>query len=305
MEGLCKEYEGVVAVGDVSFEVKPGEVFGFLGPNGAGKTTTIKILTTLIPPTTGRARVLGFDVNREGARIRSRIGLVQQQPSYDYRLSVEDALDLYGLMWNMPKAEIRSRVEELLESFDLKSHRHKRPPELSIGLRRRLQVAREFMHDMELLFLDEPTVGLDPIARRKALDMIRARVRAGLTVFFTTHILEEVEYFCDRVAIINQGHIVTVDTPRGLKDKFGGLRTIEVIVDGRGVEALVAQLRTVEGVETVTHDQDGLIQVWTSDPSGAFRAIILKAEYLGLHLSHLALREPSLEQAFISVVSKG
>ncbi|MFQ5763273.1 MAG: ABC transporter ATP-binding protein, partial [Candidatus Bathyarchaeia archaeon] len=235
VDRLRKEYGSFTAVDNISFQVNRGEVFGFLGPNGAGKTTTIKMLTTLLPPTSGHARVLGLDIARQGRQIRSRIGVVQQAESYEYSLRVEDALELYGLLWNVPKLERRRRVEALLEAFELQSHRRHRSPELSIGLKRRLQVAREFMHDMDLLFLDEPTLGLDPIARRATLDMIRSRVREGLTVFFTTHILEEAEYICDRIAIIHQGRIVAVDTPQGLKDRFGGLRTIEAVVDGGDV----------------------------------------------------------------------
>ncbi len=304
VDALRKEYGPVVAVDDIDFRVERGEVFGFLGPNGAGKTTTIKMLTTLIPPTRGRAHVLGFDVARDGAAVRSRIGVVQQGESYEYSLRVEDALDLYGMMWNVPKPERRQRVEALLDAFDLRHHRRKRSPELSLGLKRRLQVAREFMHDMDLLFLDEPTVGLDPIARRAALDMIRGHVRAGLTVFFTTHILDEAEYLCDRIAIIHQGRIVAVDTPMGLKDRFGGLRTIEVIVEGEDVDEMVARLEHVSEVEAVSSEDGGLVKIWTAKPSEVFGAITLITNKLSLRVARLTLREPTLEQAFVSLVEQ-
>ena len=232
VQGLRKEYGSKVAVDGVGFEVERGEIFGFLGPNGAGKTTTIKILTTLIPASAGVATVLGFDVRKDGMNVRKRIGVVQQQPSGEYNLGIAEQMELYGLVWDVPKPVRKQRVENLLDAFGLQSHRRERWSELSIGLRRRVQVAREFMHDMDLLFLDEPTVGLDPIARRSTLDMIKGRVSEGLTVFFTTHILDEAEYLCDRVAIVNNGKIVAVDTPKKMKERFGGLQTVEALVEG-------------------------------------------------------------------------
>src|SRR4029077_15781389 len=164
VEALSKTYGAKKAVDQVSFSVDKGEVFGFLGPNGAGKTTTIKMLTTLIPPTSGRASVLGYDLRSEAKKIRERIGVVQQQDSFDQGLKVETSLDIYGLIWNTPVEERKKRIKELVERFGMEEFRKKPTVDLSAGQRRRLQVAREFMHDMDLLFLDEPTVGLDPIA---------------------------------------------------------------------------------------------------------------------------------------------
>ncbi len=305
VRSLRKEFDSVAAVDDISFEVRRGEVFGFLGPNGAGKTTTIKMLTTLIPPTSGGAHVLGLDIARDGPEIRSRIGVVQQGESYEYSLRVEDALDLYGMMWDVPKPERRRRVAALLDAFDLQEHRRKRPSELSIGLKRRLQVAREFMHDMDLLFLDEPTVGLDPLVRRATLDMIRGHVEEGLTVFFTTHVLEEAEYICDRIAIINRGRIVAMDTPSGLKDRFGGLRTIELLVEGEDLQPLIDRLEQVSEVEALSQEPEGLIKILTAKPTEVFSAITLITGKLGLQVARLTIREPTLEQAFVRIVEEG
>jgi len=166
-------YGQVAAVDDVSFGVDYGKVFGFLGPNGAGKTTTIKVLTTLMHPTGGAVSIFGKDVVRHAREIKRRIGVVLQEPSYEGNLTVECALDLYGRMWGVPGDRRRDRVRELVDKFDMQEFRSKKNDELSIGQRRRVQVAREFMHDMELLFLDEPTVGLDPAARRMLLDYIK------------------------------------------------------------------------------------------------------------------------------------
>ena len=228
VEHLSKSYGSITAVNDLILSVKKGQVFGFLGPNGAGKSTTIKLLTTLIKPSSGSLSILGIDAISNPLEIRSKIGVVLQQPSYEPTLSVEKSLDKYGMMWNIPKIERKKRMEQLLKDFDLVEIRKKRNEDLSIGQRRRVQVAREFMHDMELLFLDEPTVGLDPEARRKLLDYLKNKVKTGLTIFYTTHILSEAEYLCDEIAIIDNGKILTVDSPDALKNRFGKEKTIKI-----------------------------------------------------------------------------
>ena len=225
---LSKSYGSIKAVNDLILSVKKGQVFGFLGPNGAGKSTTIKLLTTLIRPSSGSLSILGIDAISNPLQIRDKIGVVLQQPSYEPTLSVEKSLDKYGMMWNISKTERKNRLEQLLKDFDLVEIRKKRNEDLSIGQRRRVQVAREFMHDMELLFLDEPTVGLDPEARRKLLDYLKNKVKTGLTIFYTTHILSEAEYLCDEIAIIDKGKILTVDSPDALKNKFGKEKTIKI-----------------------------------------------------------------------------
>ena len=228
VENLSKSYGSITAVNDLILSVKKGQVFGFLGPNGAGKSTTIKLLTTLIKPSSGSLSILGIDAISNPLEIRSKIGVVLQQPSYEPTLSVEKSLDKYGMMWNIPKIERKKRMEQLLKDFDLVEIRKKRNEDLSIGQRRRVQVAREFMHDMELLFLDEPTVGLDPEARRKLLDYLKNKIKTGLTIFYTTHILSEAEYLCDEIAIIDNGKILTVDSPDALKNRFGKEKIIKI-----------------------------------------------------------------------------
>ena len=225
---LSKSYGSVNAVNDIVLSVNSGQVFGFLGPNGAGKSTTIKLLTTLIPPSSGSLSVLGVDAVKTPLNVRHKIGVVLQQPSYEPTLTVEKSLDKYGMMWNVPKKIRKKRMEQLLQDFDLVEIRKKRNEDLSIGQRRRVQVAREFMHDMELLFLDEPTVGLDPSARRKLLDYLKNKVKIGLTIFYTTHILSEAEYLCDEIAIIDKGKIIAIDSPNALKSRFGKEKTIKI-----------------------------------------------------------------------------
>ena len=225
---LSKSYGPTIAVDGIDLSVNSGKIFGFLGPNGAGKTTTIKLLTTLIAPTRGTINILGTDATQHPLEVRKKIGVVLQQPSYEPTLSVEKSLEKYGMMWNVESKTRKDRVEELLSSFNLEEIRNIKNEDLSIGQRRRVQVAREFMHDMKLLFLDEPTVGLDPSARRDLLDFIKKKVKEGLTVFFTTHILNEAEYICDEIAIINKGKIIAIDTPEELKNKFGKEKTIKI-----------------------------------------------------------------------------
>ena len=226
---LRKKYASTVAVDGVDLQIESGQVFGFLGPNGAGKSTVIKLLTTLISPSNGKISVLGIDSAKHPLEIRKKIGVVLQQPSYEPTLSAEKSLEKYGMMWNIDKKTRKKRTEELLSAFGLEEIRKKKMDDLSIGQRRRVQVAREFMHDMDLLFLDEPTVGLDPAARRKLLDFLREQVKnSGLTIFYTTHVLSEAENLCDNIAIINNGKIMAVDSPSELKNRFGHEKTIKI-----------------------------------------------------------------------------
>ena len=226
---LRKKYASTLAVDGVDLQIESGQVFGFLGPNGAGKSTVIKLLTTLISPSNGKISVLGIDSAKHPLEIRKKIGVVLQQPSYEPTLAAEKSLEKYGMMWNIDKKIRKKRTEELLSAFGLEEIRKKKMDDLSIGQRRRVQVAREFMHDMELLFLDEPTVGLDPAARRKLLDFLREQVKnSGLTIFYTTHVLSEAEYLCDNIAIINNGKIMAVDSPSELKNRFGHEKTIKI-----------------------------------------------------------------------------
>jgi len=305
VKDLVKRFGEKTAIDRISFETKRGEVFGFLGPNGAGKTTTIKILTTLLQPTSGTANVLGYDVRTQGKMIRERIGVVQQQDSFDQGLRTEASMDIYGLVWDVPKAERRRRIAELIERFDMQDFRNTPTIDLSAGQRRRLQVAREFVHDMELLFLDEPTSGLDAIVRRKVLDFFKEKVREGLTIFFTTHILEEAEYLCDRIAVVNRGRIVQIGTPQNLKRRFGRTKAVEFrLLEGSSAE--LAESIGRSGLVVKLHqDQSGAYKVMTSKPEAVIPEIYRAADRLGLTVSSIYIAETTLEDAFITLVSEG
>lgn len=298
---LRKSYGRTEAVAGVSFEVGYKSIFGFLGPNGAGKTTTIKVLTTLVPPTSGSVQIFGLDSVRHSKEIRRRIGAVLQEPSYEANLTVERALDLYGRLWKMPAERRKDRARELIERFDLSEIRGTKNDELSIGQRRRVQVAREFMHEMDLLFLDEPTVGLDPAARRTLLDYVKERVAAGLTVFFTTHIMEEAEYICDEIAIINQGRIIATDTPAGLKQKYGGLNTIEIRIKEGYVERAPKVLDGILAGQKMEIDNNTIVIHSAGAQELLVRAIdVLSAD--SIPIESATLNPPSLEDVFIRIV---
>jgi ABC-2 type transport system ATP-binding protein len=302
---LSKSYGGKEVLKETSFNVADSEIFGFLGPNGAGKTTTIKILTTLITPSSGCATVLGYDIRSQAAQIRKRIAVVQQQESYEQNLSVENALDMYGLLWNVPRQRRKALVEELLEIFGMKDVRKVKSIDLSIGKRRRLQVAREFMHDMDLLFLDEPTTGLDPIARRAALDFFKDKARNGLTIFFTTHILEEVEYMCDRIALINDGKIITIDSPDNIKRKFGKAKAVELRIKQRFTSEFMDMLKAIDAIEGISFRDNETIVILSSTPEEVLSHVVRAVEKFGLDISSIHVSEPSLEEAFINIMKQG
>jgi ABC-2 type transport system ATP-binding protein len=319
VSNLTKKYEknSPYAVDDITFNVKYGTVFGFLGPNGAGKTTTVKILTTLLNPTSGSVHIFGRQLLKNQSEIKKRIGVVSQNPSFETNLTVEKALDLYGVLWGIKDKQIRkNKINEILNTFDLESIKSVKNDELSIGQRRRVQVAREFVHELDLLFLDEPTVGLDPSARRLLLDHIKSQVKSGLTVFFTTHIMEEAEYLCDQIAIIDKGKIIAFDTPSGLKQKYGkGNKTIELTFNDVPDELFINHLRKIvnmrrsnkdanevtsnvgfNGVHTVTIAADNVEKIISE---------VLQLVYKnGLQLENISINPPSLEEVFLAVINK-
>lgn len=299
---LFKSYGDLTAVDGIDLDIKPGKVFGFLGPNGAGKSTTIKLLTTLIPPTRGTIEILGINAIKHPLEVRKKIGVVLQQPSYEPNLSVEKSLEKYGMMWGVEKKLRKQRTDELIEVFDLEEIRKKKNEDLSIGQRRRVQVAREFMHEMELLFLDEPTVGLDPSARRKLLDYLKNKAKTGLTIFYTTHVLTEAEYLCDEIAVINKGKILAVDTPDQLKSTFGQEKTIKIRLFGRH-DKLAELLSGIEGCKIdLNNGADIIIQSRKSE-------IVLSQVLSILIENNIAIEDlsampTSLEEIFLKMVKE-
>lgn len=240
VEGLSKTYPGVNAVNNVSFNVEAGEIFAFLGPNGAGKTTTIAMLTTLLRPTAGRAWVAGHDIVQQQAAVRRAIGLVFQEPTLDPRLTAYENLEFHAVLYGVPRAQRMARIGTALELADLAERAHEFVERFSGGMKRRLEIARTLIHAPRLLFLDEPTLGLDPQTRRRLWEHIHyLRDEHKVTIFLTTHYMDEAEV-ADRIAIIDRGEIVALDTPSALKQQLGGdiitLRTPSLAADALLIE---------------------------------------------------------------------
>lgn len=222
VKDLVKEFKGLRAVDNITFSVKENEIFGFLGPNGAGKTTTINIICTLLSKTSGEITLNGYDAARERNKIRNCIGIVFQDPSLDDRLTALENLHFHGLLYNIPRNELKKRSEEVLEIVDLISRKNSLVMTYSGGMRRRLEIARGLLHYPKVLFLDEPTLGLDPQTRNKIWDyIIKLKKNKNITIFLTSHYMEETE-ICDRIAIIDNGKIIALDSPDNLKNIIGG-----------------------------------------------------------------------------------
>jgi ABC-2 type transport system ATP-binding protein len=305
VSGLRKSYGQVHAVDGVSFDIEYGKVFGFLGPNGAGKTTTIRVLTTLVHPTSGIVKIFGKDIVKHSREIKKRMGVVLQEPSFEANLTVDRALELYGLMWRMPGEKRRDRARELVEKFDLVSFSNMKNDELSIGQRRRVQVAREFMHDMDLMFLDEPTVGLDPAARRTLLDYVKKYVQSGLTVFFTTHIMEEAEYLCDEIAIINKGKITATDTPDGLKQRYGGVKTVEIKLKDSTTQSVMHIIRQIADGSVIETPAQDTIRIGSAEAQEMLVKIIEYLSKNGVQIESISINPPTLEEVFLTVIGGG
>ena len=290
---LTKNYGEIEAVKDVSFDVGTGELFGFLGPNGAGKTTTIHMLCTLISPTSGSAAVNGFDVLANRREVRRAVGLVLQESAFDYSLTPSQTLLLQGLAFGLSWREIRSRTKKLLEKADLWDRRHHMMTTLSGGLQRRVEMMRGLMHRPAVLFLDEPTLGLDPASRKSIWDEIgELRSDSDITIFLTTHYMEEAEP-CDRIAFIDGGKIVALDTPRALKRSVSG--SIVTIDTGDNRNA-VAELRDRYKLDP---SEDGEHLSFVLDESRVSLPELLRT--FPIPIDEINVRQPTLDDVFLKL----
>ena len=292
VEALSKTYGEVEAVRGVSFTVARGEVFGFLGPNGAGKSTTINMLCTLARPTSGAARVSGFDVVRERDDVRRHIGLVFQDPTLDSLLTATQNLRLHAELYDIDPAAIPARMDQMLAMVDLGERRDQKVMTYSGGMKRRLEIARGLMHSPRVLFLDEPTIGLDPQTRSAIWKYIRAlQETEGTTIFMTTHYMDEAE-FCDRIAIMDRGEIVVLDTPDALKASVAADRLVLGTVDDT---AALAALRDRFGIEAAV--AEGAVTFHVA--SGEAFVPRLFAE-LGVGITSVTVSRPTLDDVFMS-----
>ncbi|MDR2720631.1 MAG: ABC transporter ATP-binding protein [Nitrososphaerota archaeon] len=231
-ENLCKTYGSVKAINNLNLHVRDGEIFGFLGPNGAGKTTTIRVLTTLTLPSSGSASVGGYDVKEEPDRVKKTIGIVQQHISLDRDLTVRENMEFHARIQHLSSSKRKQRVAELLKYVELEECADKMVDTLSGGMKKKAAIVCSLIHEPKLLFLDEPTVGLDAQARRRLWDLMRRLNKDGTTIFLTTHYIEEAEVLCDRVGIMHHGQLIAVDEPANLRKKVGSI-VVETLVDGK------------------------------------------------------------------------
>jgi ABC-2 type transport system ATP-binding protein len=289
---LSKRYGEFDAVSEVSFDVREGETFGFLGPNGAGKSTTIKMLCTLVAPTSGSARVAGHDVAAERAAVRKNIGLVFQDTTLDDYLTAEENLRFHAELYGVPKAVVSERLKAVMEMVGLWDRRRGLVRTFSGGMKRRLEIGRGLLHSPRVLFLDEPTVGLDPQTRSSIWNYINElKRRQRITIFLTTHYMDEAEY-CDRIAIMNAGEIVVLDTPEALKASVGKDR---VVIQTADDDAAMAALEDRFGVDSAIHEG----HVTFSVPAGEEFIPRLFAE-LGVPIKSVSVARPSLDDVFMS-----
>jgi ABC-2 type transport system ATP-binding protein len=298
IENLVKKFGSFTAVGGISFSVNQGEIFGFLGPNGAGKSTTIKILSTLLRPTAGRAELAGCDLAVHPTKVRQSIGMVFQDPSLDNRLTAEENLLFHAMLYNVPKSVLKERMEHALRIVDLADRRKSLVKTFSGGMKRRLEIARGLLHYPKVLFLDEPTVGLDPQTRNAIWDHVRKlRDEIGVTVFMTTHYMDEAEN-CDRIAVIDHGEIQAIDSPAALKRTLGGDKII-IKGDSRLKNDLAArynvQVKESEGeCHFLVAAGAEFVPRVVSDFQGRVKSIQVKEPSLDdvfLHLTGRAIRE--------------
>jgi ABC-2 type transport system ATP-binding protein len=304
-EDLTKVYPGAdfAAVDRLNLDVRAGEIFGLLGPNGAGKTTTAGMLTTRVVPTSGRALLAGVDVARHPALAKQLSGIVSQQNTLDRQLTVWENLYFHGRLFGMGAKVSRQTADELLEQFQLSRWAKASVYALSGGMAQRLMVARAIFHRPSVLFLDEPTAGLDPQSRLALWDLLGELHRAGQTILLTTHYMEEADRLCQRVAIMDHGKILALDTPAALKQSIGADTVVTVKATGDTDRLAEALARDVDGV-TRTRAVDGGLQLHVQGNDRLVPRIVAAAERGGFDLLDLSISEPSLETVFINLTGK-
>ena len=302
---LTRATKVTVALGGISLQVAKGELFGLIGPNGAGKTTTIKILTTLLSPTSGNAHILGLDINRDIYEIRRRIGIVfgGERGLYN-RVTAAENLRYFADLYGVPQGEIKDRVKKMVKLVGLEGRENDRVEKYSRGMKQRLHIAKALIHDPELVFLDEPTIGLDPGGARDIRNMVRDMKKEGKTIFLTTHNMFEADELCDRIAVISKGKIVALDSPAGLKRSVKDISVIELQTYG-ATAAFIDTLGAIKGVTRVASELDSerqLIRVQTAFPVEVLPIITDLAG--DIKIIDKTIKEPTLEDAYLRLVEE-
>jgi ABC-2 type transport system ATP-binding protein len=298
VRSVVKRFGDFVAVNGLAFDVQKGEIFGLLGPNGAGKSTLIRILTTLLPPTSGTATVAGFDIVRQPYEVRTSIGVIPQAMTSDLELSVEENLLIFAKLYSVPGTKRKRVIHELLESVELLRWADKPVKLLSGGMRRRVEIARGLVSEPQVLFLDEPTTGLDPVSRVAVWEMLqRIRSQRELTVLLTTHYMDEADRLCDRIAIVDHGELKALDSPMKLKAAVSG-RNVIVVSFAAPPSSFAQTLRALPDVDDVS-GEDGLFRIASHDGPGTTLRVMEAAGRAGVPVLSLAVESTTLDDVFV------
>jgi len=299
-KSLTKSFGDVTAVNDISFSVEKGEIFGFLGPNGAGKSTTIMIFTTLLKPTSGQACISGFDVMTNAKQVRQNIGYVQQETTVDEYLTGRENLLLQAKLNHIPKNKIDKRIDEILALIELSDKQDKAVVTYSGGMRKRLDIAGGLLHRPKVLFLDEPTVGLDIQTRRKIWQYIKKiHDEFDMTIFLTTHYMEEADQLCDRVGIIDGGKIQVIDSPKNMKKAMGNEVISIILEEGENRDSFLSELEKIEFVNKINKDGSKLT-LFASNGTEVIPKIFQISSKLDIKITSISLTQPTLDDVFIS-----
>jgi ABC-2 type transport system ATP-binding protein len=299
VDHIVKKYGDFTAVDNVSFDVKDGEIFGLLGPNGAGKSTLIRMMTTLIPITAGKAIIGGHDVSKDSDAARRMIGVIPQALTSDLDLTVDENLNIYAKLYDVPAKERKRSIDELLELVDLTKWRDAQTKTLSGGMRRRLEIARGLVHHPRIFFLDEPTTGLDPVSRVAVWEMLgNIKSQRQLTILITTHYMDEADRLCDRIAIVDHGKLVALDTPTALKTSVPGSNVIEAQFE-HPPEDWEQRLHALSDVTSVQHEGAGMFRVLTGNGSRTTTALVEMAVEAGVPVKSLSVQNTTLDDVFV------
>jgi ABC-2 type transport system ATP-binding protein len=299
VEHIVKKYGDFTAVDNVSFDVKDGEIFGLLGPNGAGKSTLIRMMTTLIPITAGKAKIAGHDVAKDADAVRRVIGVIPQALTSDLDLTVEENMNIYAKLYDVPAKERKRSIEELLGLVDLTKWRDAATKTLSGGMRRRLEIARGLVHHPKIFFLDEPTTGLDPVSRVAVWEMLgNIKAQRQLTILITTHYMDEADRLCDRIAIVDHGKLVALDTPTALKASVPGSNVIEAQFENPPAD-WEQRLHQLDDVTSVQHEGAGMYRVLTGNGSRTTTELVEMAVAAGVAVKALSVQNTTLDDVFV------
>lgn len=300
IRNLTRHFKELVAVDNISFEIRQGEIFGLLGPNGAGKTTTLSMLATMLAPTSGSATVNGIDIEKDPDGVRKSIGIVFQDQSLDEELTAWENMDFHGRLYRIPTKTRNQRITELLTLVELNDRRDDIVKTFSGGMRRRLEIARGLLHHPAVLFLDEPTLGLDPQTRNHLWQYIASLAKEkGITIILTTHYMEEADRLCNRIAIIDHGKIIAIDTPKNLKDGLGGDL---VTIRSPDLAGVAGALTAPWVVRVETHADEVVVSLKNADEYVS--AIVLLLNSRKIPIASIAVHKPTLEDVFLSFTGK-